>query len=73
MTEVPPVLQEVLTYPPAPESNKTKENKRFLPNFMNSEDSLRSMRYGKLKKVREVAANQKKLREREERKEAKRK
>ena len=68
-----PVLQEVLTYPSAPESNKTKKNKRSLPNFMNSEESLRIMRDEKLKKVRDVAAKQKKLREREERKEAKRK
>ncbi|XP_044183850.1 uncharacterized protein LOC122964359 [Acropora millepora] len=72
-TEVSPVLQEVLTYPSAPESNKTKKNKRSLPNFMNSEDSLRIMRDEKLKKAREVAAKQKKLREREERKEAIRK
>lgn len=72
-TEVSPVLQEVLTYPSAPESNKTKKNKRSLPNFMNSEESLRIMRDEKLKKARDVAAKQKKLREREERKEAKRK
>ena len=42
-TKVSPVLQEVLMYSSAPESNKTKKNKRSLPNFMNSEDSLRIM------------------------------
>ena len=72
-TEVSAVFQEVLTYPSAPESTKTKKNKRSLPNFMNSEESLRTMRDEKLKKARDVAAKQKKLREREERKEAKRK
>ena len=72
-TEVSPVLQEVLTYPSAPKSNKTKKNKRSLPNFMNSEDSLRIMRDEKLKKARDLAVKQKKLREREERKEAIRK
>lgn len=67
------MLPEVLTYPSAPESNKTKKNKRSLLNFMNSEESLRIMRDEKLKKARDVATKQKKLREREERKEPKRK
>ena len=49
-TEVSAVFQEVLTYPSAPESTKTKKNKRSLPNFMNSEESLRTMRDEKLKK-----------------------
>ena len=33
MTEVSPVLPEVLTYPSAPKSNKPKKNQRSLPNF----------------------------------------
>lgn len=70
-----PLLQEVLTYPSAPKnSTATKgSKKRALPNFMNSEESLRIMRDEKLKKARDVAAKQKKLREREGKKEAKRK
>ncbi len=70
-TEVSSVLQEVLTYPSIPQSNASKNKKRSLPNFMNSEESLRIMRDEKLKKARELASKQKKLREREEKKEAK--
>ena len=72
-SEVSPVLQEILTFPSASENNqgKRKTAKRSLPNFLNSEDSMRIMLDEKLKKAREVAEKQKKLREREEKKAAK--
>lgn len=72
---VSPQLTEILTYPSAPDNrNPARTNvKRTLPNFLNSDVSMKLLRDAKLKKARELAAKQKKLREREEQKEAKKK
>ena len=61
-------------YPSASDnSNKLKNNKAKLPNFMTSESSMKILQDQKFKKARELAEKQKRLREREEKREAKKK
>ena len=61
---VSPVLVEILTYPSAPDGSNPKSTnvKRTLPNFLNSDASTKSLWDAKLKRARELAAKQKKLR-----------
>lgn len=68
-----PVLEGILTYPSAENVEKGSTSKKSLPNFFNGEASMTILRDEKLKKAREVAAKQKKLKEREEKKRRNRK
>jgi len=67
------VLGEILTYPSAENVERRKTTNKSLPNFLNSDASMTIMRDDKLKKARELAAKQKKLREKEEGKERRKK
>lgn len=71
------VINEILTYPSQPSEKNTKDRKKSakksIPNFLNNEASLAILRDEKLKKAREVAEKQKKLKEREKKKKFERK
>lgn len=61
------VLEEIIIYPSAPNNNNAsrKNTKKTLPNYLNGEANMKILLDAKLKKVRELAAKQKKSRERE--------
>jgi len=69
------VLREILTYPTL-EANappKRKNIKRSIPNFVSGPESIQILLDEKLKKARQLAEKQKKLKETEKKKEERRK
>ncbi|XP_031550979.1 uncharacterized protein LOC116288350, partial [Actinia tenebrosa] len=70
-------FDEILSYPSQPSTGNTKERKKSakktIPNFLNSEASMAILRDEKLKKAREVAVKQQKLKEKVEMRENRKK
>lgn len=69
------VLKEILTYPTLEPKGppKRKNLKRTLPNFVSGPEAMQLLLHEKLKKARQLADKQKKMRHKEAKKEEKRK